>query len=60
MLKGGTIAYIEKIVGKALPNAFKIVEKEQGLTEVIMAQLEHTNMLSAAGVAPCHRSRKVV
>lgn len=51
---------IEKIVGKALPNAFKIVEKEQGLTEVIMAQLEHTNMLSAAGVAPRHHSRKVV
>ena len=47
---------LKKIVGKAHPNVFEIVEtfkKEQAYTEVSMAQL-------AAGAAPPHRSRKAI
>ena len=47
---------LKKIVGKAHPNVFEIVEtfkKEQALTEVTMAQL-------AAGAAPPRRARKVI
>ena len=46
----------KKIVGKAHPNVFEIVEtfkKEQALTEVTMAQL-------AAEAAPPRRARKVI